>query len=172
MKVLVADDDVASRKVITRVLEKLGYDVTAVCDGLAAWECRQRPAAPRWIGLSDDLTLHLASVALNCKRAGGDHSSLSQVDRERVGGGVMQMEAQHITARRQVRDAVRLPAKRMTQGIACDHNRVFASEAAHPSAIAIQNLHVDLAAGGIGVQLEALHACQIQGFEGDLAHVL
>jgi DNA-binding response OmpR family regulator len=37
MHILIAEDDGASRLVLTRTLEKLGYDVTAAVDGVDAW---------------------------------------------------------------------------------------------------------------------------------------
>ena len=66
----------------------------------------------------------------------------------------MQMEAEHVTARRQVRDTVGLPATGMAQGISGNDYRVSASEPAHPPAFAVQNLHADRTARGIGVQLD------------------
>ena len=47
MRILIAEDDAASRIVLASVLTKDGYDVTATNDGGAAWEVLQRPDAPR-----------------------------------------------------------------------------------------------------------------------------
>ena len=37
MKVLIADDDVLTRKLLLSYLQKWGYEVTAACDGAEAW---------------------------------------------------------------------------------------------------------------------------------------
>ncbi len=47
MKILIADDDVTSRVVLTGVLTKFGHEVVATVDGAQAWEAMQRPDAPR-----------------------------------------------------------------------------------------------------------------------------
>ena len=47
MKILIADDDVTSRRVLTGVLKKYGHEVVATVDGAEAWEVMQRPDAPR-----------------------------------------------------------------------------------------------------------------------------
>lgn len=47
MKVLVADDDAASRIALTGLLRKWGYEVTAVGDGDAAWGVLTAPDGPR-----------------------------------------------------------------------------------------------------------------------------
>ena len=41
MKILVAEDDTATRLVLTATLKKLGHEVSAVADGLKAWEAWQ-----------------------------------------------------------------------------------------------------------------------------------
>jgi len=46
MKVLVADDDPASRLLLQRVIVRWGYEVVAVPDGEEAWEILTRPDAP------------------------------------------------------------------------------------------------------------------------------
>ena len=46
MKILIADDDVTSRLVLTGVLRKYGHDVEVTADGTEAWEAMQRPDAP------------------------------------------------------------------------------------------------------------------------------
>lgn len=48
-RILVADDEPISRQVLTSMLEKLGYEVEAVHDGLAAWQRLQQPDAPRLV---------------------------------------------------------------------------------------------------------------------------
>ena len=47
MRILIADDDSASRIVLATFLERLGYEVEAVDDGLAAWRVLQLTNAPR-----------------------------------------------------------------------------------------------------------------------------
>jgi CheY-like chemotaxis protein len=42
LKILVADDDDFSRALLVQVLERLKHEVTAVPDGLAAWEAARR----------------------------------------------------------------------------------------------------------------------------------
>ncbi len=46
MKILVAEDDFASRLILQVVLEKWKYDVTSVNDGSEAWEILQKEDAP------------------------------------------------------------------------------------------------------------------------------
>jgi len=47
MKILIADDEALSRKMLQRLLEKWGYDVVVAEDGNAAWEHLTSPTAPR-----------------------------------------------------------------------------------------------------------------------------
>lgn len=47
MRILIADDDSASRIVLATFLERLGYEVVAVEDGIAAWRVLQLANAPR-----------------------------------------------------------------------------------------------------------------------------
>jgi two-component system, cell cycle response regulator len=49
MKVLIAEDDVSSRMLLKRVLEKWGYEVQATKDGAEAWAVLQDPGAPRLV---------------------------------------------------------------------------------------------------------------------------
>lgn len=46
MKVLIAEDDVVSRRMLEATLNKWGYDVVVVCDGAAAWQALQHKDAP------------------------------------------------------------------------------------------------------------------------------
>jgi two-component system cell cycle response regulator len=46
MKVLVADDDVISRRMLSAALARLGYEAVAVADGARAWEILDGPEAP------------------------------------------------------------------------------------------------------------------------------
>lgn len=47
MKILVAEDEVVSRRVLTAALPRWGYDVVAACDGREAWERLHEPQAPK-----------------------------------------------------------------------------------------------------------------------------
>lgn len=51
MKVLVADDDPVSRRMLEAMLGKWGYDLRVVEDGLAAWQAVSAEGAPRLIVL-------------------------------------------------------------------------------------------------------------------------
>ena len=47
MKILVAEDDYTSRRILEAMLAKWGYDVISVDNGLAAWEMIRRPEGPK-----------------------------------------------------------------------------------------------------------------------------
>jgi DNA-binding response OmpR family regulator len=47
MKIMIAEDDVISRRVLENALTKWGFDVTAVADGQSAWDVFQKEDAPR-----------------------------------------------------------------------------------------------------------------------------
>ncbi len=47
MRILVADDDALSRRVLEAMLVKWGYEVVAANDGAQAWEVLQGPGAPQ-----------------------------------------------------------------------------------------------------------------------------
>lgn len=47
MRILIADDDAVSRRVLSGTLARLDYEVTAVSHGDAAWQALQRQDAPR-----------------------------------------------------------------------------------------------------------------------------
>lgn len=47
MRVLIAEDDPISRRVLESTLGKWGYDVAVTCDGSEAWEVLQNEDAPR-----------------------------------------------------------------------------------------------------------------------------
>ena len=51
MRVLIAEDDPVSRKVLESTLRKWGYDVTVTCDGQEAWDELQADDAPRLVVL-------------------------------------------------------------------------------------------------------------------------
>jgi diguanylate cyclase (GGDEF)-like protein len=47
MKILIAEDEPVSRRVLEMTLRKLGYDVLVACDGKEAWQLLQREDAPK-----------------------------------------------------------------------------------------------------------------------------
>ena len=47
MKILIAEDDLTSRLMLTGVLKKIGHDLIDTSNGHAAWAAMQRPDAPR-----------------------------------------------------------------------------------------------------------------------------
>jgi phosphoserine phosphatase RsbU/P len=47
MRILIAEDDLTSRTVLTGVLKKEGHDVTVTVNGAEAWEALRQPSAPR-----------------------------------------------------------------------------------------------------------------------------
>ena len=49
MKILIADDDPTSRRMLEMVLTRWGFDVVAVADGDAAWAKLQDPKEPRLV---------------------------------------------------------------------------------------------------------------------------
>ena len=49
MRILIAEDDLTARILLVGILKKWGYDVTAVKDGLAAWEVLQQTDAPKLV---------------------------------------------------------------------------------------------------------------------------
>jgi phosphoserine phosphatase RsbU/P len=46
VKILIAEDDMISRRLLATTLSKWGYEVVVTCDGTAAWEVLQRADAP------------------------------------------------------------------------------------------------------------------------------
>jgi len=67
MKMLIADDDPVSRRLLQASVEKWGYDATTVVDGTAAWEEMQQPEPPQLLIL-DWLMPHVDGPEL-CRRA-------------------------------------------------------------------------------------------------------
>ena len=49
MKILIAEDDSVSRKLLHAHLTKWGYEVTAACDGREAWDILKRNDSPRLV---------------------------------------------------------------------------------------------------------------------------
>jgi phosphoserine phosphatase RsbU/P len=46
VKVLIAEDDMISRRLLEATLTRWGYEVVVTCDGMAAWEVLRSPEAP------------------------------------------------------------------------------------------------------------------------------
>ncbi|MCX7016680.1 MAG: response regulator transcription factor [Candidatus Sumerlaeota bacterium] len=47
MRILIAEDDLTSRRLLEAMLTKWDYDVVVACDGAQAWTALQAPGAPR-----------------------------------------------------------------------------------------------------------------------------
>jgi len=47
MQILIAEDDVTSRTILTVLLTKLGHQVIATSNGLEAWQVMNSPDAPK-----------------------------------------------------------------------------------------------------------------------------
>ncbi|MBM4083418.1 MAG: response regulator, partial [Planctomycetes bacterium] len=47
MKILIAEDDAANRRLLEVSLRKWGYEVVVTCDGEQAWQALQRADAPQ-----------------------------------------------------------------------------------------------------------------------------
>jgi two-component system cell cycle response regulator len=69
VRILIADDDVTSRLVLTGVLTKYGHEVIATVDGTGAWEAMRRPDAPA-LAILDWMMPGLAGVDV-CRRIRG-----------------------------------------------------------------------------------------------------
>ena len=67
MRILIADDDVTSRLVLSGVLRKHGHEVVETVNGLEAWEILKQPDAPKLVIL-DWVMPGLAGVDV-CRRA-------------------------------------------------------------------------------------------------------
>jgi DNA-binding response OmpR family regulator len=66
MKVLIADDDLATRELLGLALRGWGYEPVAAADGAEAWSLLQRPGAPQ-LCLLDRQMPGLDGIAL-CQR--------------------------------------------------------------------------------------------------------
>ncbi len=67
MKILIADDDVTSRLVLSGVLRKHGHEVVETINGLDAWDAMKRPDAPK-LAILDWVMPGLSGVDV-CRRA-------------------------------------------------------------------------------------------------------
>ena len=67
MRVLIAEDDLTSRTLLRKVLEKWGYEVVVTADGAAAWEVLQGADPPR-IAILDWMMPEMDGVEV-CRRA-------------------------------------------------------------------------------------------------------
>ncbi len=63
MQILIADDDLTSRKLLEGRLKKWGYDVVSAGDGKEAWEILQKNDAPRLV-LLDWIMPHMDGIEL------------------------------------------------------------------------------------------------------------
>lgn len=66
MKILVADDDVCARRLVSTMLERWGHDVIQTVDGDEAWAALQQPEAPR-LAILDWMMPGLTGIEL-CER--------------------------------------------------------------------------------------------------------
>jgi DNA-binding response OmpR family regulator len=66
MKILIAEDDPVSRRLLEATLEKFGYDVVVVADGAEAWTALQRADAPP-LAILDWMMPEMAGVEI-CRR--------------------------------------------------------------------------------------------------------
>src|SRR5712692_8878504 len=47
MKILIAEDDLVSRRMLQATLARWGYEVITACDGIQAWALLQQAGAPK-----------------------------------------------------------------------------------------------------------------------------
>ena len=71
MRILIADDDLTSRLILTGVLRKHGHEVVATVDGTEAWEAMRRPDAPN-LAILDWMMPGLSGVEV-CRLVRGLH---------------------------------------------------------------------------------------------------
>jgi phosphoserine phosphatase RsbU/P len=71
MRILIAEDNLVSRKLLSVALKKWGYDVVAVNDGKAAWEELQKHDAPKLVILDWNMPeMDGLQVCLRVKESG------------------------------------------------------------------------------------------------------
>ena len=66
MRILIAEDDPVSRRLLEATLEKFGYEVVVAADGAEAWTALQRNEAPR-LAILDWMMPELDGVEI-CRR--------------------------------------------------------------------------------------------------------
>jgi phosphoserine phosphatase RsbU/P len=72
MKVLIAEDDPVSRRMLEAMLTKWGYQVVVAGDGLAAWQALQPPDSPR-VAVLDWMMPGLDGIEI-CRRIAADNA--------------------------------------------------------------------------------------------------
>ena len=73
MRILVAEDEAVSRRILESRLRRWGYDVVIACDGAQAWEALQKPDAPDLAILDWEMPgLDGAAVLEEARRRGVD----------------------------------------------------------------------------------------------------
>jgi len=70
MKILIAEDEPVSRRLLEVTLRKWGYEVTATRDGAEAWQILKQPEAPSLV-ISDWMMPEMDGLEL-CRRVRGD----------------------------------------------------------------------------------------------------
>jgi len=73
MKILIAEDDSTSRRILAAILKKWGYEPVVTEDGLAAWNVLQQPDAPKLLLL--DWNMPKIEGPEICRRLKGENSS-------------------------------------------------------------------------------------------------
>jgi DNA-binding response OmpR family regulator len=69
MKILIAEDDQVSRRLLEATLTRWGYETVVACDGPQAWELLRQPGAPR-LAILDWMMPGLDGVEI-CRRVRG-----------------------------------------------------------------------------------------------------
>ena len=91
MKILIADDESATRRLVEALLSKLDHEVIVARDGSQAWEILQQPDAPRL-------------AILDWMMPGMDGIKVCHMVRDREGGGYTHIIM--LSAKNEVRDLV------------------------------------------------------------------
>jgi DNA-binding response OmpR family regulator len=91
MKILIADDESATRRLVEALLSKVEHEVIVARDGNEAWEILQRPDAPRL-------------AILDWMMPGMDGIKVCHMLRDREGGGYTHIIM--LSAKNEVRDLV------------------------------------------------------------------
>lgn len=78
MRVLIAEDDKTSRRILQAMLGKWGYDVVVACDGDEAWEKLKEPDAPK-LAVIDWMMPGLDGVEICRRLRGGQEANKGYV---------------------------------------------------------------------------------------------